>query len=64
MSQPFGHDVPKLSWLGGKTYPTHFASRKNRPGNKELHTEAIAEDKARDAANILANTPVDSEGTE
>ena len=26
----FRHDAPRLSWLNGKTYPTHFGSRKNR----------------------------------
>ena len=47
MSQPFGHNIPRLSWLGGKTYTTHFASRKNRPGNSGLHAEAIAENASR-----------------
>jgi hypothetical protein len=50
MSQPFGHDIPRLSWLGGKTYPTHFLSRKNRAGNKELHVGAIVENASRDLA--------------
>ena len=53
MSQPFGHDIPRLSWLGGKTYPTHFASRKNRPGNKELHAAAIVEHASRTLATEI-----------
>ena len=47
MAQPFGSDIPRLSWLGGKTYPTHFNSRKNKSGNKELHTAAIIENTER-----------------
>ena len=43
MAQPFGQDIPKLSWLGGKTYPTHFDSRKNRSGHKPEETEARIE---------------------
>ena len=43
MAQPFGHDIPKLSWLGGKTYPTHFDSRKNHSGHKPEETEARIE---------------------
>ena len=43
MAQPFGQDIPKLSWLGGKTYPTHFDSRKNRSGHGFEETEARVE---------------------
>jgi hypothetical protein len=43
MAQPFGQDIPKLSWLGGKTYPTHFDSRKNRPGHAPEEREARVE---------------------
>jgi hypothetical protein len=43
MAQPFGHDIPKLSWLGGKTYPTHFNSRKNRSGHGPEEREARIE---------------------
>jgi hypothetical protein len=43
MAQPFGHDIPKLSWLGGKTYPTHFDSRKNRSGHSPEEREARIE---------------------
>jgi hypothetical protein len=50
MSQPFGHDIPRLSWLGGKTHRTHFLSRKNRPGNSTLHAAAIYEDASRTLA--------------
>jgi hypothetical protein len=43
MAQPFGHDIPKLSWLGGKTYPTHFDSRRNRSGHAPEETAARVE---------------------
>ena len=43
MAQPFGQDIPKLSWLGGKTYPTHFDSRKNRSGHGPEEREARIE---------------------
>ena len=43
MAQPFGHNVPKLSWLGAKTYPTHFSSRKNRSKHGSEETEARVE---------------------
>jgi hypothetical protein len=43
MAQPFGQDIPKLSWLGGKTYPTHFDSRKNRSGHSPEEREARIE---------------------
>jgi hypothetical protein len=43
MAQPFGQDIPKLSWLGGKTYPTHFDSRKNRSGHAPEEREARVE---------------------
>jgi hypothetical protein len=39
----FGHDIPKLNWLGGKTYPTHFDSRKNRSGHAPEEREARIE---------------------
>jgi hypothetical protein len=50
MAQPFGHDIPKLSWLGGKTYPTHFDSRKNRSKHGSEETEARVEN----ALGVLA----------
>jgi len=43
MAQPFGSDIPRLSWLGGKTYPTHFNSRKNKSANSPEHAAALAE---------------------
>lgn len=63
MSQPFGHDIPRLSWLGGKTYKTHFASRKNRPGNSDLHKAGIVENASRDLAVQIdkAFTPPEQE---
>ena len=33
MSQPFGHDIPRLSWIGAKTFAQHGSSRRNRSGN-------------------------------
>jgi hypothetical protein len=39
----FGHDAPRLSWINGKTYPTHFDSRKNRSGHAPEETEARIE---------------------
>ena len=50
MAQPFGHNVPKLSWLGAKTYPTHFSSRKNRSKHGSEETEARVEN----ALGVLA----------
>ena len=50
MAQPFGHNVPKLSWLGAKTCPTHFSSRKNRSGHAPEETAARIEN----ALGILA----------
>jgi hypothetical protein len=68
MSQPFGHDIPRLSWLGGKTYTTHFASRKNRSGNSDLHREAIAENESRGQVKVPAEievpTPAAQRGVE
>ena len=50
MAHPFGRDIPKLSWLGAKTYPTHFSSRKNRSKRGPEETEARIEN----ALGILA----------
>jgi len=40
MSRPFGHDIPRLSWIGAKTYAQHGASRKNQSGHAPEHAEA------------------------
>ena len=50
MAHPFGHDAPRLSWLNGKTYPTHFGSRKNRSKHGSEETEARVEN----ALGVLA----------
>jgi hypothetical protein len=34
---------PQLSWLNGKTFKQSAGGRKNRSGQKELHTEALLE---------------------
>jgi hypothetical protein len=54
MAQPFGHDVPRLSWLGGKTYPQQGLSRRNRPGNAMEHAAANKINFLL-AANVLAH---------
>jgi hypothetical protein len=43
MSQPFGHNPPRLSWLGGKTFQHSGNTRKNRPGRKPEHTAALVD---------------------
>jgi hypothetical protein len=40
MAQPFGRDIPRLSWLGAKTFAQHASSRKNKSGNAPEHAEA------------------------
>jgi hypothetical protein len=40
MAQPFGHDIPRLSWLGAKSYAQHASSRKNKSGNAMEHAAA------------------------
>jgi hypothetical protein len=62
MSQPFGHNIPRLSWLGGKTYTTHFASRKNRPGNADLHKAGIVENASRALAVQIDKAFTPTEG--
>jgi hypothetical protein len=39
-----------LSFIGAKSHPHQGLSRKNRPGNKELHTDAIVENASRSLA--------------
>jgi hypothetical protein len=36
-------DLPKLSWLNGKTFVQSNGGRKNAPGRKEEHTNALIE---------------------
>lgn len=46
----FGHDIPRLSWLNGKTYPQQGDSRKNRSKHGSEETEARVEN----ALGVLA----------
>ena len=39
MSRPFGHDIPRFSWIGAKTFAQHGPSRRNRSGNAQEHVE-------------------------
>jgi hypothetical protein len=39
----FGHDIPRLSWLNGKTYPQHGMSRTRISGHGPEHREANRE---------------------
>jgi hypothetical protein len=43
-----------LVWIGGKTHPTQGMQHKTRPGEKELHLEAIGEDGGRTFAKEVA----------
>jgi hypothetical protein len=43
MAQPFGHDIPRLSWLSAKTYP-QSNPRKNRSGLGPERVSAATED--------------------
>jgi hypothetical protein len=45
--QPAFNNPPHLSFVGMKRHPHHFAQSKLRPGNKELHGEAIVENASR-----------------
>jgi hypothetical protein len=40
MARPFGHDIPRLSWIGAKTFSQHGSSRRNRSGNAMEHAAA------------------------
>lgn len=40
MALPFGHDIPRLSWLNGKTYKQHGDSHKNRSRHAPEHAAA------------------------
>lgn len=43
MAQHFGSDIPRLSWLGAKTFPQHGSSRRNQSGHGPEHAEANRE---------------------
>ncbi len=47
VTAPAFNNPPHLSFVGMKRHPHHFAQGKLRPGNKELHAEAIVEDASR-----------------
>jgi hypothetical protein len=49
----FGQDIPRLSWLGAKTFGQHGMSRKNQPGHNSEHAEANLEHQSRNAARLL-----------
>jgi hypothetical protein len=53
----------KLAFIGAKTYKQQGLSMKNRPGNKELHGQAVVEDASRTFAKEVdkAMTPVAEE---
>lgn len=40
-------DIPKLSWQNGKTFRQHVGGRSGRPGYKQEHTAALAENASR-----------------
>jgi hypothetical protein len=40
-------NIPAHIFVGEKMRKTHFLTMRNRPGNKELHAEAIIEDASR-----------------
>jgi hypothetical protein len=40
-------NIPAHIFVGEKMRKTHFLTMRNRPGNKELHAEAIVEDASR-----------------
>jgi hypothetical protein len=50
----FGHDIPRLSWIGAKTFPQHGISRKNQSGHGPEHAEANKEHRQRTADAVAA----------
>lgn len=40
MSLAWGHDAPRLSWLGGKQYAQHGSPRRGNSGHAPEHAEA------------------------
>ena|SRR5258708_524972 len=53
----------RFGWLGAKTYPQQGLSRKNRPGNKELHSKAVVEDASRMFAKEVDRALAPAEAT-
>jgi hypothetical protein len=57
---------PQLGWLGAKTFKQRLGGRKNRPGEKFLHEQAIVEDASRTFAkevDKVLNPPAPDETT-
>jgi len=61
MAQPFGHDVPRLSWLSAKTYP-QSNPRKNRPGLGPERVSAVMEDCDRTHQKLVEQGEADRTG--
>ena len=40
MSRPFGHDIPRLSWVGAKTFTQNGPARNNASSNAPEHAAA------------------------
>ena len=55
--------VPSLAFIGAKTYRHHGGHAKTRPGNKELHGEAIVELHSRSLAVAIDAVLNPPEGT-
>jgi hypothetical protein len=53
MSRAFGHDIPRLSWIGAKTYSQQGDSRKNHSGNAMEHTAANKINLVRTAERLM-----------
>lgn len=47
VAAPAFNNPPHLAFVGMKRYSHHLVQGKLRPGNKELHAEAIVEDASR-----------------
>jgi hypothetical protein len=50
-------DFPKLSWLNAKCFPQQNGGRKNNPGRKDEHKDAIIENLRQTAKEIGYETP-------
>jgi hypothetical protein len=63
MAQPFGHDIPRLSWIGAKTFAQHGISRKNHPGHSTEHAAANQTNLLMAADALSPAQPLLTEGT-
>jgi hypothetical protein len=50
--------IPRLGWLNGKTFQNSSGSRKNRPGMKSEHANALVENSLGRLANDEFNKRV------